>query len=152
MSHQSVLDHLRQRLGTEIHLGEWFEVTQERISAFAEATGDDQWIHVDVERARRELPWHSTVAHGYLILSLLPMLRGSTVAPQGVKRMVNYGLDRLRFANVVRAGSRIRVRSSLLRAEEIAGGVQVAEQCTVEIEGEVKPACVADVIYRMYFE
>jgi acyl dehydratase len=155
MSDQSVLEEIRRRVGEEIHVSDWVEVTQERINAFADATGDHQWIHVDVERARRESPWHSTIAHGYLTLSLYPMLRGLVASDQpvfpGVTRAINYGLDKLRFPSPVPAGSRIRARCKLLRVEEVPGGLQIAEQYTVEVEGQPKPACVAEAIMRLYF-
>jgi len=155
MSQQRLLEELRGRIGAEVHVSDWFTVTQQRIQAFADATGDHQWIHVDAERAARETPWRTTIAHGYLTLSLLPMLRGVGVEGQplypGVRQGINYGLDRLRFPNAVRAGSRIRVRCTLLGVEEIPGGLQVSERCTTEIEGEEKPACVADAIFRLYF-
>ena len=149
------LQSLQSRIGDEIHVSDWLEVTQSRIDAFADATGDNQWIHVDAERAARESPWKSTIAHGYLTLSLYPLLHGlvderSPMFP-GVQRVINYGLDKLRFPNAVKAGSRVRARCVLLRAEEVSGGLQVAEQCTMEIDGEAKPACVAEAIMRAYF-
>ena len=155
MSQQDVLDDLRRRVGEEVHLSDWFEVTQQRINAFADATGDHQWIHVDVERARRESPWRSTIAHGYLTLSLYPMLRGLVAPGQaiypGVKQAINYGLDKLRFPSPVPAGSRIRARCRLLKVEEVPGALQFTEQYTVEVEGQPKPACVAEAIMRAYF-
>jgi len=155
MSQQKLLEVLKRRVGEEVHLSDWMEVTQERINAFADATGDHQWIHVDVARAARESPWGSTIAHGYLTLSLYPMLRGlvSSGGPPypGAKQAINYGLDRLRFPNPVRAGSRVRARCTLLKVEEVPGGLQVMEQYTVEVEGQPKPACVAQAIMRVYF-
>ena len=155
MSQQAVLEDLRRRIGEDVHVSDWIEITQERINAFADATGDHQWIHVDVERARRESPWHCTIAHGYLTLSLYPLLRGLVDADKpifpGVTRVINYGLEKLRFPNAVRAGSRVRARCVLLKAEPVAGGLQLTEQYTVEIEGEAKPACVAEAIMRAYF-
>jgi acyl dehydratase len=156
MPQQDVLDDLSRRVGAEIHLSDWFEVTQQRINAFADATGDHQWIHVDVERARRDSPWGGTIAHGYLTLSLYPMLRGLVAAGQpifpGVKQAINYGLDKLRFPSPVPAGSRIRARCRLLKVEAVQGGLQITEQYTVEVEGGPKPACVAEVLMRAYFE
>jgi acyl dehydratase len=155
MTQQAVLQDLAGKVGEEIHVSDWIEVTQERINAFADATGDHQWIHVDVERARRESPWKGTIAHGYLTLSLYPMLRGLVASRgpvfPGVKQVINYGLDKLRFPSAVRAGSRVRARCRLLKVEEVPGGLQIAEQYTVEIEGEPKPACVAEAIMRAYF-
>jgi acyl dehydratase len=155
MSQQQAFDYLHSRLGQEVHVSDWLEITQERIDAFAAATGDHQWIHTDVERAARESPWKSTIAHGYLTLSLYPMLRGlvdagSPVFP-GVRQMVNYGLDRVRFPNAVLSGSRVRARCELLKVESVTGGLQITEQCIVEIEGQAKPACVAEAIMRAYF-
>ncbi len=155
MSQQAALQELNRRIGEEIHVSDWVEITQERINAFADATGDHQWIHVDAERARRESPWKTTIAHGYLTLSLYPMLRGLVASGEppfpGVKQMINYGLDKLRFPSAVRSGSRIRARCKLLKVEEVPGGLQITEQYTAEIEGEPKPACVAEAIMRAYF-
>lgn len=156
MSQQQTLTELQQRIGQEIHVSEWVDVTQARIDAFAEATGDHQWIHVDPARAVRESPYRATIAHGYLTLSLYPMLRGLVAADRpvfpGVKQVINYGLDKLRFPSAVRAGSRVRAHCTLLKVEEVPGGLQVTEQFSVEIEGQEKPACVAAAIMRLYFE
>ena len=150
-----VLTTLQEQVGQEIHCSEWFDVTQERIDAFASATGDFQWIHVDPQRAARESPYGGTIAHGYLTLSLYPLLRGLVEADAplypGVQRIINYGLDKLRFPNAVRAGSRVRARCVLLAVEPVAGGLQTREQYTVEIDGEAKPGCVAEAIMRVYF-
>ena len=156
MSQQQVLEDLQRCIGQEIHTSDWVEVTQDRINAFAAATGDHQWIHVDPERAARESPYRATIAHGYLTLSLYPMLRGLVEADHaafpGVKQVINYGLEKLRFPSAVRAGSRVRAHCTLLKAEEVPGGLQVSEQYSVEVEGQPKPACVAEAIMRMYFE
>jgi acyl dehydratase len=155
MSQQAVLEDLRRRIGEDVHVSDWIEITQERINAFADATGDHQWIHVDVDRARRESPWHSTIAHGYLTLSLFPMLRALVLADKpifpGVQQVINYGIDKLRFPSAVTAGSRIRARCKLLKVEEVPGGLQITEQFTAEVEGQPKPACVAETIMRAYF-
>jgi acyl dehydratase len=155
MPRQILLAELSRRVGEEVHVSDWFEVSQERIDAFAHATGDHQWIHVDVARAERESPWGCTIAHGYLTLSLYPVLRGLVESGQplypGVKHGVNYGLDKLRFPSAVKAGSRVRARCKLLKVEEVSGGLQVTEQYTVETEGQPKPACVAEAIMRLYF-
>jgi acyl dehydratase len=152
---QAVLANLQRQIGQEIHCSEWFTVSQQRIDAFAAATGDHQWIHVDPARAARESPYKTTIAHGYLTLSLYPLLRGlvETGRPlfPGVTRMINYGLDKLRFPNAVRAGSRVRAHCVLLKVEPVAGGLQLTEQYTVEIEDEAKPGCVAEAIMRAYF-
>ena len=155
MSQAAVLASLQQQVGQEVHVSDWFEVTQARIDAFAAATGDHQWIHVDPARAARESPWKSTIAHGYYTLSLYPMLRGLVDERQplyaGVRQIINYGLDKLRFPNAVKAGSRVRAHCVLLKVEEVTNGLQMTEQYTVEIEGEAKPACVAEAIMRAYF-
>ncbi len=149
-----LLTILTSRLDTEVHLSDWLEVTQQRINEFADATGDHQWIHVDPERAARESPWGTTIAHGYLTLSLYPLLRGLVDAAvpvhPGVRTVVNYGLNKTRFPAPVRAGARIRARSRLVAVEAVAGGVQATEACSFEIEGESKPACVAEVIMRFH--
>jgi acyl dehydratase len=152
---RAALARLQAQVGQEIHCSDWLEVTQQRVNEFAQATGDHQWIHVDPERAARESPWQATIAHGYLTLSLYPLLRGlvdtSTPLFPGVTRVINYGLDKLRFPNAVKVGSKVRARCVLLKVEEVAGGLQLAEQYTVEIDGESKPACVAEAIMRAYF-
>ena len=152
---REVLAALQAQVGQETHCSDWLEITQQRIDNFAQATGDRQWIHVDPERAARESPWQATIAHGYLTLSLYPLLRGhvDAAAPlfPGVTRVINYGLDKLRFPNAVKVGSNVRARCLLLRVEEVAGGLQLTEQYTVEIAGEAKPACVAETILRAYF-
>ncbi len=150
-----VLESLQGRIGQELHCSDWLQVTQERIDAFATATGDHQWIHTDPVRAAAESPYKATIAHGYLTLALYPLLRGLVDADKplfpGVTRVINYGLEKLRFPNAVRAGSRVRARCLLVKAEPVAGGLQLTEQYTVEIEGEAKPACVAEAIMRAYF-
>jgi acyl dehydratase len=155
MSQQQALEDLQAQIGQEIHCSDWLEVTQARIDAFAEATGDRQWIHVDSGRAARESPWKTTIAHGYLTLSLYPLLRGLVDADRpaypGVRQVINYGLDKLRFPSAVTVGSRIRAHCVLLKVEPVSGGLQVTEQYTVEIDGQPKPACVADALMRLYF-
>jgi acyl dehydratase len=156
----SVADQLvaqyRPKLGTEIHCGPWLEITQERIDAFAAATGDQQWIHTDPQRAAQESPYGTTIAHGYLTLSLLPYLTESN-APgffertyPGMRLRLNYGLNRVRFPAPVPAGSRLRARTTLTGLEQVAGGVQFSYLITVEIEGHQKPACVAEFLARVY--
>jgi acyl dehydratase len=155
MSDAQVLQRLQAQVGQEIHCSDWLAVTQARVNAFADATGDHQWIHVDAERAARESPWKATIAHGYLTLSLYPLLRGLVTAErpvfEGVRQVINYGLDKLRFPSAVIVGSRIRAHCVLLKVEPVTGGLQVTEQYTVEIEGQPKPACVAEAIMRLYF-
>ena len=146
---------LKELIGQETGVSEWMEITQERVNAFADATGDHQYIHVDPERAKTTF-FGGTVAHGYLTLSLIPYL-GSQKA-SGVKinlggRMgVNYGLNKVRFISPVRVGKRIRMRSKLLAVEEIGDrAVQMTSEQTIEIEGEEKPACIAETLGRTYF-
>jgi acyl dehydratase len=155
MSLEQSRAQLQALIGRESHCSDWLEVTQRRIDDFAAATGDHQWIHVDPARARAESPYGSTIAHGYLTLSLYPVLRGLVdearpVMP-GVLRVINYGINKLRFPNAVRVGARVRGRSTVAAVEDIPGGLQLTEQFTVEVEGESKPACVAEVVMRLYF-
>ncbi len=155
MSQAQALQRLQARLGAEVHVSEWLQVTQDRVDAFAQATGDRQWIHVDPERAARESPYQGAIAHGYLTLSLYPMLRGlvDEAAPlyPGVRRVINYGINKLRFPNAVQVGAKVRARCTLAAVEEVKGALQVTETCTVEIENEAKPACVAELVMRFYF-
>ena len=144
------------KIGTEVHCGPWLEIDQHRIDAFAAATGDLQWIHTDPERAAKESPYGTTIAHGYLTLSLLPFLTESN-APgffertyPGMRLRLNYGLDRVRFPAPVPAGSRIRAHTTLNGVEQVAGAVQFSYLITVEIEGIQKPACVAEFLARVY--
>ena len=144
---------LRSRLGGELAVSDWLDVTQERIGAFAEATLDRQWIHVDPERAARELPGKATIAHGFLTLSLLSALARQALAFPALRMAINYGVNRVRFVTPVPAGSRIRGRFSPIALEELdGGGVQVTWKVVVEREGGgEKPCCVADWLVR-YFE
>jgi acyl dehydratase len=156
MSLQQTADQLRGQLGQEIHTSDWLQITQQRIDAFAAATDDQQWIHVDPVRAARESPWRTPIAHGYLTLALYPALRGLVDADHalfpGVTQVINYGLGKLRFPNAVKVGSRIRAHCVLLQVEEAGGGLQLTERYSVEIEGEERPACVAEAIMRVYFQ
>ena len=144
------LDELKQWVGKEVAVSDWLQVDQARIDRFADATGDHQWIHVDPARARAESPFGSTIAHGYLTLSLIPHLMMETLDVQGGRMSINYGLNRVRFAAPVRAGDRIRCRFTLAAMEDIEGGVQLTWHALVEIEGQHKPACVAEMIARRY--
>lgn len=134
--------------GEEVGASEWLEVTQERVNRFAEATGDFQWIHVDVERAERDIG--GTIVHGYLTLSLIPLLGDSLLEVTGVERALNYGSDKVRFVSMVKVGKRVRLRTRLLAVEAKGGGLQVKSENTIEIEGEAKPACIAETI-TLYF-
>jgi acyl dehydratase len=143
------LDGLKAKLGEHLGHSDWLEITQDRVNTFAEATGDHQWIHVDVEKAKKG-PFGGPIAHGYLTLSLLPMMLGQTVHVTGFSMGINYGLNKLRFPSPVPVGSKLRVGAKMLNLEEIAGGVQLTYECTFEIEGNEKPACVAEVLFRYY--
>lgn len=142
------LEDLQGRVGTEIGVGDWLEVDQGRIDAFAAATNDHQWIHVDAGRAAAG-PFGKTIAHGFLTLSLIVSLVPPLQVP-GVKMGINYGLDRVRFITPVTVGSRIRARSELMSVDEVPGGLQAKSKVTVEIEGTEKPACVAETLARFY--
>ena len=141
---------LRDRVGQEIAVGEWFAVTQERITQFADATGDHQWIHVDAARAAAESPFKTTIAHGFLTLSLMSTLIREAIQFTGLRMAINYGLNRVRFVAPVPAGSRIRARIVCGVVEDAGGACQVTWAVTVEREGESKPACVADWLVRYY--
>ncbi|MBB1244014.1 MaoC family dehydratase [Streptomyces durbertensis] len=138
---------LRAAIGTELGPGDWLEVEQERIDGFAEATEDHQWIHTDPERAA-EGPFGSTVAHGYLTLSLLPALTSRVLRVEGVRMGVNYGLNKVRFPAPVPVGSRLRARVLVADVEEVGGGVQLTATVTVEREGGDRPVCVATTVSR----
>ena len=135
-------------VGTEVGVSDWLEVSQARVNQFADATGDHQWIHVDVERATREMG--GPIAHGYLTLSLIPHLSAGMLPVKGVTRGINYGSDKVRFTNMVRVGKRVRLRQKLIGVEPKAGGVQIKNLCTIEIEGEERPACVAETMSVLY--
>jgi acyl dehydratase len=143
------IDELRTLVGEHLGYSDWLEVTQDRVNQFAEATGDFQWIHVDVERAKAG-PFGGPIAHGYLTLSLGPMLGDQVWAVRGVAMGVNYGIDKLRFPAPVPVGSHLRLGVKLLAVTDIAGGVQVTCEYTFEVEGASKPSCVAEVLFRMY--
>lgn len=146
----STLDELRSLQGQETSVGDWFEITQERINAFAAATEDRQWIHVDVERAARESPFKSTIAHGFLTLSLLPSLINAAQRIDGLRLIVNYGLNQVRFPGPVKAGSRIRVKNQLVKFTATGSGADIEWQITVEREGLIKPACIASSLIRCF--
>ena len=137
-------------VGEEIGVGEWVEITQDRIDGFAAATDDHQWIHVDRSAAERG-PFGTTIAHGFLTLSLLPA-HGVMPEVSGVAMGINYGLDRVRFISPVPTGSRVRARTTLLDVEDVTGGIQMKAEVTVDIEGSDRPACVAQTITRYILE
>jgi acyl dehydratase len=145
-------DDLRARVGQEVGVSGWRTITQEQINRFAEVTGDDQWIHLDQERARRESPYRTTIAHGFLTVSLLSQLINEAVAIDGdFKLRVNYGFNRLRFTGAVPSGSRIRGRFTLQSMKDVDGGVELTWLSTVEVEGREKPALVAEWLGRTYY-
>jgi acyl dehydratase len=146
------LDDLRSRVGQEIGVSDWHVVTQAQIDQFAEVTGDRQWIHLDQDRARRESPYGTTIAHGFLTVSLLSQLINEAVEMDGdFKLRVNYGFNRLRFTGAVPSGSRIRGRFVLHSIKDIDGGVELNWLSTVEVEGRDKPALVAEWLGRTYY-
>jgi len=145
---------LEQFVGQELGVSDWLTVDQERINEFADCTGDHQWIHVDIERAKRESPLGSTIAHGYLTLSLLAAMQMEVgIIPAGVSQALNYGLDRVRFIAPVKAGARIRTRVVLLAVEpQDKGRFLLKFQNAVEIEGEKKPALIAETLALLLTE
>jgi acyl dehydratase len=144
-------DEIRSAVGTEIGASEWIEITQERIDKFADATCDEQWIHVDQERAKAELPGGRTIAHGLLSLSLAPMFIRSVMGLKGLKNTLNYGADRIRYLSPVPAGSRLRGRTTIAEAEDVPpDGLRVSYRLVIEIEGGQRPACVAELIALHY--
>ena len=156
MAVDELVEELTQKLGQETHLSDWLAVDQSMINGFADVTKDHQWIHVDVDRAAKESPFGSTVAHGFLTLALIPHLTGivdaSKPAYPGLKLGVNYGLNRVRFPSPVAADSKVRTRTKLAGVDKISNDCfQVIQEVTIEIEGQAKPACVAESVIRYYF-
>ena len=144
-------DDIRAAVGTEIGVSDWFEVTQERIDKFAEATCDEQWIHVDQERAKNELPGGTTIAHGLLSLALAPMFIREVMGLKGLRNTLNYGADRIRYLSPVPAGSRLRGRLTVAETEDLPpDGLRVNYHLVIEIEGGKRPACVAELIALHY--
>lgn len=144
------LEEIAGKVGQEIVVSDWLEVTQKRIDQFADATGDHQWIHVDVERARRESPFGTTIAHGFLTLSLLSHFLNESLEFGNSKMGVNYGCNRLRFTAPVKVGSRLRARLKLKEFQHIEGGVQLIWDIVMECDGETKPVLVAEWVGRRY--
>lgn len=142
--------NLRELVGQEVGVSDWLAITQERIQQFAEATEDRQWIHVDCDRAERESPYRTTIAHGFLTLSLLSRFMKDVLDLRGIRMGVNYGLNRVRFPAPVRSGSRIRARVTLLSLKDLPGASEAIFSFTVECEGSDKPCCVAEWIVRFY--
>ncbi len=146
----TALDELRAHTGSELAVSDWFTISQESIDKFAEATGDDQWIHVDAGRAARESPYHATIAHGFLTLSLIGTLLRDAIVLDGVRISVNYGSDRVRFIAPVLSGSRIRGRFTVAQVEERGDAVKVVWNVTIERQSDLKPCCVAEWIVIYY--
>ncbi len=144
------LETLRKRIGQEVAVSTWVGIPQERIQLFADATGDQQWIHVNQDRCRNESPFKTTVAHGFLTLSLLPMLMGALCTPSDAQVTLNYGLNKVRFPAPVPVDSRLRARFTLLSIQEFPDCAQLTWQATIEREGGDKPVCVAEVLMRQY--
>jgi acyl dehydratase len=140
---------LREAAGTHLGHSAWRVIDQDQVNRFADATGDHQWIHVDLERAAAG-PFGGTIAHGFLTLSMLPEMVFELLSVGGVRMVINYGLNRVRFVNPVRVGSRIRAGAELTAVEEVKGGLQATVTVTFEIDGEDKPACVAESLMRFY--
>jgi acyl dehydratase len=145
----SGIDELRAKVGEELGVSEWHEVTQERIDAFADATGDHQWIHVDPERAA-QTPWGSTIAHGLYTLSLGPQFTFALFTIEGFAFGLNYGYNKVRFPAPLPVNSRVRMRATLSSVDDVPGGVQLTITQTFERDGEEKPVCVAEAVSRMY--
>ncbi len=143
------IDDIKARIGQELGVSDWHEVTQEAIDAFADVTGDHQWIHVDPERAK-DTPFGGTIAHGYYTLSLAPKFTYELFTVTGIAFAINYGLNKVRFPAPLPVGSKVRMRAAIASVEDIAGGVQVATALTFEREGGEKPVCVAETLARFY--
>lgn len=143
------LDEVKSHVGKELGVSDWLEVTQATVDRFAEVTGDDQWIHLDVKRAS-ETPFGGTIAHGYLVLSLAPRLCYDMFTFDGFAFGLNYGLNRVRFPAPMPVGGRVRMRAKLVAVEEIPGGAQITTELTFEREGGDRPVCVAESLARVY--
>ena len=141
---------LENYVGQDIGHSEWVTIDQDRVNKFADATGDHQWIHLDVERAKRELPTKGTIAHGYLTLSLIPWLGAQIMRVDGVTRGMNYGSNKVRFTNMVPVGAKVRAKLKLLNVDAKSGGKQITSEYTIEIQGQDRPACIAETIGIVY--
>jgi acyl dehydratase len=138
-------NEMHKYVGQEIGVSDWVEITQDRINLFADATGDHQWIHVDVERAKKDMPGGKTIAHGFLTLSLIPMLNHQISHINNVRNGINYGCNKVRFTSPVPAGAKVLAADSMDK-----GGVRLTNQVTIEIEGQERPACVAETMSIVY--
>jgi acyl dehydratase len=141
---------LENYAGQEIGTSEWVTIDQDRVNKFADATGDHQWIHIDVERAKRELPTGGTIAHGYLTVSLIPWLGAQIMRVEGVTRGINYGSNKVRFINMVPVGAKVRAKLKILGVEAKGPAKQITSEYTIEIQGQDRPACVAETIGIVY--
>ena len=146
------IDDAKALEGEEVGVSDWVVIDQHRIDQFAEATDDFQWIHVDTERAEREMPGGKTIGHGYLTLSLIPALTGKFVEVRNLTRAINFGLNKVRFYTPVPVGSRLRARATVLQARRRAGALLLTSEVTLEIEGVRKPACVAETLGMYFFD
>ncbi|MGI9272241.1 MAG: MaoC family dehydratase [Woeseiaceae bacterium] len=146
------IDDAKALEGEEVGLSEWAVIDQNRIDQFAEATADHQWIHVDTERASRELPDGKTIAHGYLTLALIPALTGSFVEVKNLTRAINFGLNKVRFLTPVPSGAKVRARATVLQARSRAGALLLTSEVRIEIENERKPACIAETLGMYFFD
>ena len=145
------IEEARSLEGQEIGISDWITIDQQRIDRFAEATNDFQWIHVDKERAVRELPNGRTIAHGYLTLALVPALTSDFVKVENLARALNFGCNKVRFYTMVSDGSRVRARATVLQARKRGGALPLTSEVRIEVEGEKKPACVAETIGMFFF-
>ncbi len=143
------LDELKSKVGEHLGYSEWHTISQEQVNLFAEATGDHQWNHIDVERAKAG-PFGGPIAHGYLTLSLTPVMMAEALQIKGIAMGVNYGCNKVRFMSPVPVGAKLRMGAKLLGVDDVAGGVQYALELTYEVEGASKPSCVAECIFRAY--
>jgi acyl dehydratase len=143
------IDGLKAKVGEHLGYSDWVEITQDQVNRFADATGDHQWIHVDVERAKAG-PFGGPIAHGYLTLALGPGLLPTVIEVRGISMGVNYGANKIRFPAPVPVGSKLRLGAKLLAVEDVQGGAQGTMELTFEVDGASKPSCVAEVLYRYY--
>ena len=148
----STFEDLKALEGQEIGVSEWFDVTQEQINQFADATNDHQWIHVDVDRAKKEMPGSKTTSHGYISLSMVAAMTATFIEFANLERAINYGVNKVRFTNMVQVDSKIRARATITRVRQRSGATQVIGETTVEIQGQEKPACVAETVSFYYFK
>ncbi len=146
------IDDAKALEGEEVGLSDWVVIDQNRIDQFAEATGDYQWIHVDTERAAREMPDGTTIAHGYLTLALIPALTGKFVTVENITRAINFGANKVRFYSPVHSGARVRARAKVLHARRRAGALLLTSEVRIEVDGERKPACVAEILGMYFFK